>query len=102
MNYYYPFFNQVPLTTSSTGLFSRLFGGIKLGSIIGGTQKTLNIINQTIPIIKQVSPMFKNAKTMFKVMNEFKKTDEVTTNKVVNDNTNSTIIENNNNPTFFI
>ena len=98
MNYYNPYFTAYPYfqTVPKMGLFSRLFGGnISFSSILSGTQKTLNIVNQGIPIIKQASPIFKNAKTMFKVMNEFKK---VETPEVVNK---EKIISNTNNPTFF-
>jgi len=74
MNYYNPYFNMYPYIRPS--LFSRItgtLGKIKFGSILSGTQKTLNIINQTIPIVKQAKPVLGNAKTMFKVMNEFRK-----------------------------
>lgn len=74
MNYYNPYFGMYPMIRPS--LFSRITGSlgkIKFGSILTGTQKTLNIINQTIPIVKQAKPVLNNAKTMFKVMNEFKK-----------------------------
>jgi len=61
-------------TASSRGLLSGLLGrGINWSSIISGTGKTLNIINQAIPVVKEISPVMKNAKTMFRVMNEFKK-----------------------------
>ena len=80
MNFYNPYMGFYPYTNvpTKTGILSSLFkgNGFNLGSIISGTQKTLNIINQTIPIVKQVSPVMKNAKTMFKVMNEFKKTEK--------------------------
>ena len=59
-----------------------LLGNIKWGSILSGTQKTLNIVNQAIPIIKQASPVINNAKTMFKVMKEFKKVDLPQTNQI--------------------
>ena len=79
MNFYNPYMGFYPYTNvpTKTGILSSLFKGnsFNLGSIISGTQKTLNIINQTIPIVKQVSPVMKNAKTMFQVMNEFKKVD---------------------------
>ena len=80
MNYYFPYNMGYPMVNvpraSSTGLFSRIFrNGINWSGILNGTQRTLNIINQTIPTIKQISPIVKNAKTMFKVMNEFKKVD---------------------------
>lgn len=78
MYYYYPYYSSIPYTqatASSSGIFSKLFGGLNFSSILSGTQKTLNIVNQTIPIVKQASPMIKNAKSMFKIMNEFKKVD---------------------------
>ena len=70
---YNPYFYGVPTTVAPKGLFSTLFGGINLQSVIANTSKTLNVINQTIPIIKQAKPILNNARTMFKVMNEFKK-----------------------------
>ena len=75
MNYYNPYLMSYPYVSGVTnqGLFSRLFGGLNLSSILSGTQKTLNIVNQTIPLVKQAAPIVRNAKTMFKVMNEFKK-----------------------------
>lgn len=73
MNFYNPYFYSLP---ARTGLLSRIIPrGLSLSSIIDGTGKTLNIINQAIPIIKEASPMMKNAKTMFKIANEFKKDD---------------------------
>lgn len=102
MNYYNPFFYGSPYITPtpSRGVFTRIFKDVNLSSIINGTQKTLNIINQTLPLIRQASPVINNAKTMFKLMNEFKKTDEeVTQNK--NEEV-DTVINNTNNPTFFL
>ena len=96
MNYYNPYFMSYPYLQMPPriGIFQRLFGNLNFSSILSGTQKTLNIVNQGIPLIKQARPIIKNAKTMFRVMNEFKKV-----------NTPSTIqeksITNNNNPTFF-
>lgn len=112
MNYYNPYFYAYPYinTTMNTapklGLFSRLFGGnLNFGSILSGTQKTLNIVNQAIPIVKQAGPVLNNAKTMFKVMNEFKKvetpniiTKEVDDNKI---KPTETEIFSENIPTFF-
>ena len=84
MNYYNPYFFPNPALYSSGGL-SNLFGRISLSSILNGTQKTLNLINQALPLIKEAAPMMKNAKTMFRVMNEFKKLDTpVTSNKETN------------------
>lgn len=76
MNFYNPYMYGIPAAASKVGLLSRL----NLGSIISGTSKTLNFINQTIPVVKQISPIVKNAKTMFKVMNEFKKVEIPVTN----------------------
>ena len=115
MNYYNPYIGFYPYvsTPAKTGLFNSIFKGGKfnLGSIISGTQKTLNFMNQAIPVIKQVSPVVKNAKTMFRVMNEFKKTDTPQKIEKVKDEQNTEIrIQDNNNsneqinngPTFFI
>lgn len=118
MNYYNPYFNAYPYMMGISqvprvGLMSRIFGrGINFSSILSGTQKTLNVVNQTIPIIKQATPIMKNAKTMFKVMNEFKKVDTPTSNNPSNivNNINQTYVEetfddsyrlNNYGPTFF-
>lgn len=84
MNYYNPYFMPYTGSTATRGLFSSLLGrGINFSSILSGTQKTLNIVNQAIPVVKQVTPMFKNAKTMFKVMNEFKKVDKPIVNNTI-------------------
>lgn len=71
---YYPYYSAIPY--ARPGLFS-LFKGIKFSSILNGTQKTLNVVNQAIPLIKQAKPLVDNAKTMFNIMNEFKKTDTI-------------------------
>ena len=97
MNFYNPYFYSMPTETGISSLLSRF----SLRSLISGTSKTLNFVNQAIPVVKQVSPIMKNLKTMFNVMNEFKKNDIDNTI-----NTNSNNIEdikiNNNNPTFFL
>lgn len=58
-----------------TGFFSKLsslsFG--KIGTVIGGAQKVLNIYNQVTPIIKQTKPLIANIKTTLKVAKVFKK-----------------------------
>ena len=59
----------MPVESTTSSFLSKL----SLSSIINGTSKTLNFVNQAIPVVKQVSPMMKNLKTMFNVMNEFKK-----------------------------
>lgn len=100
MNYYNPYFFNIPTSSfiprNTTGLFSSIFkgGGIKFSSIINGTQKALGFVNQVIPVVKQVQPMFKNAKTMFRVMNEFKKTDTKSTNHNSNNQINQDINSN--------
>jgi len=81
MNFYNPYLYSIPTTTASTGLLSRL----NFSSILSGTTKALNFVNQAIPVVKQVSPIMKNAKTMFQIMNEFKKTD--TTSAPIDNNT---------------
>ena len=61
MNYYNPYLYTMPTFSAAprVGLLSRLFGGrnITFGSILSGTQKTLNVVNQTIPLVKQVHPI---------------------------------------------
>ena len=98
MNYYNPYFNVYPYmnTAPKIGLFSRIFGNFNFGNLLSGTQKTLNIINQSIPIIKQAKPVINNAKTMFKVMNEFKKDNRTTNNTKIIEKSNIS-----NSPTFF-
>ena len=116
MNYYNPYFYT--MNTPKVGLLGRLFGstGVSISNFLNGTQRVLNIANQTIPLVKQVKPMIGNAKTMFRVMNEFKKTDRQSvisqkniidienTNTEANINNDLNIIEeqDNNGPTFFM
>ena len=80
MNFYNPYYYAMPTNyiQPNIGLLGRLFGksSISITNFINGTQKVLNIANQTIPLVKQVKPVIGNAKTMFKVMNEFKKTEK--------------------------
>ena len=111
MNFYNPYYYTFPsnLTQPNIGLLGRLFGntGASIGNFLNGTQKILNIANQTIPLVKQVKPMIGNAKTMFRVMNEFKKADKPKTiEKQVNNSQPDQIIEttktDNQGPKFFI
>lgn len=117
MNYYNPYFGLYPAAVPArTGFLRSLFSGgrFSLSSLMSGTQRTLNLINQAIPVIKQVSPVMKNAKTMFKVMNEFKKTDTPSKEKKTNtsspkenisetkETSQENIYEENNGPTFFM
>ena len=88
----------MPLETASSSFLSKL----SLSSIINGTSKTLNFVNQAIPVVKQVSPMMKNLKTMFNVMNEFKKSYTNDNTKIEYKNEEENIKNNNYGPTFFI
>ena len=57
MNYYNPYFYQIPTATLNftpkVGLLSRIFGksGITFSGILNGTQKVLNVANQAIPLV---------------------------------------------------
>lgn len=116
MNYYNPYLYTIPssLVQPKVGLLGRLFGttGVSISNFLNGTQKVLNIANQTIPLVKQAKPMISNAKTMLRVMSEFKKTNLKTstntadqnniTNKNINTNTNNNNVINNQGPQFFI
>ncbi len=58
-----------------TGLFQRLFNGIRSvnwGGLLNNANKTLNVVNQTIPLVRQAGPMFNNLKSMLKVAKAFK------------------------------
>lgn len=99
MNFYNPYFYSAPIK-SSLGLTKKF----NLSSLINGTTKVLNLINQGIPIIKQTYPVIKNAKTMFSVLNEFKKAEPVSDKTITEteNNTKPNEISTNNYPTFFI
>lgn len=106
---------------SKGGLLSRLFGGARATSAIGGamntarsginwgtilnnTQKSLGIINQAIPIVYQVKPIINNAKTMFRIAGAVKDDKKVNqnTNNFTNNSNTLTTIENVNKPIFYI
>lgn len=100
MNFYNPYMYSLPIETGTSSLIKK----ISLSSIINGTSKTLNLINQAIPVVKQVSPIMKNMKTMFSVMNEFKKND-VTNTSIEDMKTNeqtTDIVKTTDEPKFFI
>lgn len=42
--------------------------GIKWGSVLVNTQRTLNLVNQAIPIYRQAKPMIANMKTARKII----------------------------------
>lgn len=74
-------------------------------SLLNGTQRALNIVNQAIPLIYQIKPIYNNAKTIFRVMGSIK--DDNTPKKesvnIINNNTNNnTPSHNNESPTFFL
>lgn len=113
MNYYNPYYLINPGSMVETPrLFSGLFnrGGLTLGTILNGAQRTLGLVNQALPIIKEAAPMMRNAKTMFKVMNEFKKMDTPSKKDNVDNTHQSNVHETNHDkyrvsyggPTFFI
>lgn len=84
--------NAVPKTGLLKGITS--LKNIKWASLIEGTQKTLNVINQTIPIIHQVKPIVNNAKTVFKIASSLKEDrkpdfDSSTPNEQTNQNNSS-------------
>lgn len=113
MNFYNPYYFPYQTIAPRTGLFKGLLSRINFGSILGGTQKTLNTINQVIPLVKQARPMMDNAKTLFRLMSEFNKGDATTTTaattvneikKTVPEETVDKVAleSNSNGPTFFL
>ena len=109
MNFYNPYYYTFPTSFAQpkVGMLGKLFGstGISISNFLNGTQKVLNIANQTIPLVKQVKPMIGNAKTMFKVMNEFKKTDKpniIQKKEIISNEVNSIPSKDNLGPKFFI
>ena len=109
MNFYNPYYYGLPTSFAQpqVGMLGKLFGstGVSIGNFLNGTQKVLNIANQTIPLVKQVKPMIGNAKTMFRVMNEFKKADKpsiVEKNQSKEKEINSIPSKDNLGPKFFI
>ena len=67
-----------------------LFSGLRnlsLGSVLSGTQRTLNVINQAIPLFYQIKPLWNNTKTLFRIANA------VNSDEKVNNNTNTTTIK---------
>ena len=113
MNFYNPYYYTLPtnLVQPKIGLLGRLFGstGVSISNFLNGTQKVLNIANQTIPLVKQIKPVVGNAKTVFKVMNEFKrinipKNEVNISNEITKTNESNEIIEtsiSDEGPTFF-
>ncbi len=67
----YPYTNP-----SVLGKGIELIKGIKWGTLLDSTQKTLGVINQAIPIFYQVKPIFTNAKTLLKIANNLNSTSD--------------------------
>ena len=59
-----------------TNIFRRIMDGLKSvnwSKMLGGANKTLNVMNQTIPLIRQAKPMIGNVKSMFQLARAFSK-----------------------------
>ncbi len=68
-----------------------LLKNININSILDGTQKTLNIVNQAIPLIYQIKPLITNTKTLLnltKIINEPEINNVIETKKEPVSNTN--------------
>ena len=102
MNFYNPyFFPYQSVVPRNTGIFSNLIRRFNFSSLINGTQKTLNAVNQIIPLVKQARPMVDNARTMFKLMSEFNRSDNKEKKEIKKDASSETTSNYNNGPTFF-
>ena len=73
------------IKASRGGLFKSL-AGIKWGSILNNTQKTLNVINQAIPVYYQIKPICSNLKNFGKIMSIFNEPDNNNNNNNINSN----------------
>ena len=76
----------------SRGVFKAL-SGIKWGSLLTNTQKTLNVINQAIPVYYQIKPICSNLKSFGKIMSVFNDSNDNNSNNngnltKINDNSN--------------
>ena len=89
----YPYTNPSIITKGLS-----LLKGIKWGTILDGTQKTLGVINQAIPIVYQVKPIINNAKTMLNIAKIVNSPTEDSNNITSNKETK----QNNNSPIFYI
>ena len=90
----YPYPNPSILTRGI-----ELLKGIKWGSILDGTSKTLNVINQAIPVVYQIKPIFGNLKT---IMNIASNINETTSTEIEEKPSISNTNSQNNNPIFYI
>lgn len=94
---------------SRTGIFSKIFNGIKSfnwSGLLNGANKTLNVVNQTIPLIKQTKPMVNNVRNMIGLAKAFRKEtkndDYKNLNKSMSSNLEKKEVIDNNYPNFFI
>ena len=102
--------------TDGTGVFTRIFNGIKSfnwSGLLSGANKTLNVVNQTIPLIKQTRPMVNNIRNMVSLAKAFRsETKNTSLNNVKNTylkrkldnsfNQKKEVLNNSNYPNFFI
>lgn len=72
--------------------------GIKWGTLLDGTQKTLGVINQAIPVFYQVKPIISNAKSLLKIANVMNEKQSSKSSQVKNTSNQSQ----NNSPVFYI
>lgn len=107
---FYPYFNPgntlltsgVARNVARPSLFNAI-RGIKWGTVLTNTQKTLNVINQAIPVYYQMKPIVNNIRSFGKIMTAITEPDskEVTTpTQVVKENPKKE--DPNGLPTFFI
>ncbi len=98
-----------------------LFRGINWGSLFNNASRALGVVNQAIPLVKQAGPMFNNMKSMLKLASIFKdetdddyrkNKDKTTVNNnnidkedktiTLDNDSNTQILNYNNQPNFFI
>lgn len=104
MNFYNPYYFGYPTYMPKVSILNSILKKFNFASILSGTQRTLNTVNQIIPIVKEVKPMMSNAKTMFHLMSEFNRSDDITKKNENKKTTSEEIVSstiNNGGPTFF-
>lgn len=91
-------------------MFGNPYGsGLTLTKVLSGISKTLNVANQVIPIYREAKPMINNAKTIFSALKDIGKSGNASSNVSTNTSvvetkkdTNTTVVSNRNNPSFFL
>ncbi len=91
-------------------MFGNPYGsGLTLTKVLSGISKTLNVANQVIPIYREAKPMINNAKTIFSALKDIGKSGNTSSNVSTNTSvvetkkdTNTTVVSNRNNPSFFL